>query len=105
LPRQFSKERALEHSTKLTYHVTDKERFYYDTLAYFDSLHLAPYIQCPTLVDVGMKDATCPAHTILPVFERITTPKALHVYPELTHAPCTDFNADVIHWLRRYLGT
>ena len=187
------KEWELEHSTKLTYHVTDKERFYYrggymdcvrgldflasrpeidaarlgmwsrsqgggftlataaldprvrvavaeepflcnypvsinvptppyrelqdyarahpaerqsmlDTLAYFDTLHLAPSIQCPTLVNVGMHDATCPAHTILPVFERITAPKALHVYPDLPHAPCTDFNAHAMHWLRRYLG-
>ena len=184
---------TLEHSTKLTYHVTDKERFYYrgaymdcvrgldflasrpevdaarlgmwsrsqgggltlataaldqrlrvavaeepflcnypvaitvtsrpyvelhdyvaahpearqailDTLAYFDPLHLAPSIQCPTLVNVGMRDEVCPASTILPVFERITAPKALHVYPDLTHAPCTDFNAHAMHWLRRYLG-
>jgi cephalosporin-C deacetylase len=75
-----------------------------DTLAYFDPMHLAPWIQCPTLVNVGMKDTTCPAHTILPVFDRITAPKALHVYPDLTHAPCTDFNAHAMHWLRRYLG-
>ena len=68
-----------------------------DTLAYFDPLHLAPSIQCPTLVNVGMQDTTCPPHTILPVFERITAPKALHVYPDLTHAPCTDFNAHAMH--------
>ena len=187
------KEWELEHSTKLTYHVTDKERFYYrgaymdcvrgldflasrpevdatrlgmwsrsqgggltlataaldhrvrvavaeepflcnypaamhvpshpyrelqayaaahpqerqamlDTLAYFDCLHLAPAIQCPTLVNIGMRDATCPAHTIMPVFERIVAPKALYVYPDLTHAPCTDFNAHAMSWLRRYLG-
>ncbi|MBM3222793.1 MAG: acetylxylan esterase, partial [Candidatus Tectomicrobia bacterium] len=184
---------ALEHSTKLTYHVTDKERFYYrgaymdcvrgldflasrpeidasrlgmwsrsqgggltlataaldqrlrvaiaeepflcnypvaitvtsrpyvelhdyvathpaerqailDTLAYFDPLHLVPAIRCPTLVNIGMCDAVCPAATILPVFERITAPKALHVYPDLTHTPCTDFNAHAMHWLCRYLG-
>ena len=64
-----------------------------DSLAYFDPLHLAPSIQCPTLVSVGMCDDVCPAATILPVFERITAPKALHVYPDLTHTPCTDFNA------------
>ena len=75
-----------------------------DTLAYFDPLHLAPAIQCPTLVNVGMRDEVCPAHTILPVFERITALKALYVYPELTHSPCTDFNAQAMHWLRRYLG-
>jgi cephalosporin-C deacetylase len=75
-----------------------------DTLAYFDPLHLAPSIQCPTLVNVGMRDEVCPASTILPVFERITAPKALHVYPDLTHTPCTDFNAHTMHWLGRYLG-
>jgi cephalosporin-C deacetylase len=75
-----------------------------DTLAYFDPLHLAPSIQCPTLVNVGMRDEVCPASTILPVFERITAPKALHVYPDLAHTPCTDFNAHAMHWLRRYLG-
>ena len=75
-----------------------------DTLAYFDPLRLAPSIRCPTLVNIGMRDDVCPASTILPVFERITAPKALHVYPDLTHTPCTDFNAHAMHWLRRYLG-
>jgi cephalosporin-C deacetylase len=75
-----------------------------DTLAYFDPFHLAPFIQCPTLVNIGMRDAVCPASTIMPVFERIIAPKALHVYPDLTHVPCTDFNAHAMHWLRRYLG-
>jgi cephalosporin-C deacetylase len=76
-----------------------------DTLAYFDPLNLAANIRCPTLVNIGMKDDTCPYHTIMPVFETITAPKALHVYPELTHSPCTDFNAHAMDWLRRYLGS
>ncbi|MSQ05933.1 MAG: hypothetical protein EXR54_03120 [Dehalococcoidia bacterium] len=75
-----------------------------DTLAYFDPLNLVPGIQCPTLVNIGMKDETCPYRTIMPVFEQITAVKGLHVYPELTHAPCTDFNAHAMSWLRRYLG-
>lgn len=75
-----------------------------ETLAYFDPLHLGPWIQCPTLVNVGMRDPVCPAPTIMPVFERLTAPKALHVYPDLMHTPCTDFNAHAMHWLRRYLG-
>lgn len=75
-----------------------------DTLSYFDTLNLAENIQCPTLVDIGMKDETCPYRTIMPVFERISAPKGLHVYPNLTHSPCTDFNAHAMSWLRRYLG-
>ncbi len=75
-----------------------------DTLAYFDTLNLAECISCPTLVNVGMKDYICPYGTIMPVFERITGPKAVHVYPDLDHNPCTDFNAHAMSWLRRYLG-
>jgi len=75
-----------------------------DTLAYFDPLNLVERITCPTLVDIGLQDPTCPYHTIMPVFERIRAPKGLHVYPDLTHSACTDFNAHAMNWLRRYLG-
>ena len=75
-----------------------------ETLAYFDCKNLAPQIECPTLMNIGLKDETCPYRTIMPVFEQIPGPKAIHVYPELTHSPCTDFNAHAMSWLRRYLG-
>ena len=75
-----------------------------ETLSYFDCLNLVDRIECPTLVDIGMKDETCPYETIIPAFDRISGPKALHVYPELTHSPSTDFNAHAMSWLRRYLG-
>ncbi len=75
-----------------------------NTLAYFDCLNLADQITCPTLVDIGMADEVCPYQTIMPVFEQIPGPKALHVYPDLGHSPCTDFNAHALNWLRRYLG-
>ena len=75
-----------------------------DTLYYFDTLNLAENISCPTLMDIGMKDETCPYCTIMPVFEKITAPKAIHVYPELGHSPCSDFSAHAMSWLRRYLG-
>ena len=75
-----------------------------NTLSYFDCLNLADWITCPTLVDIGMLDEVCPYQTIMPVFEQMLGPKALHVYPDLGHSPCTDFNAHALNWLRRYLG-
>ena len=63
-------------------------------------------ITCATLVNVGLEDQTCPARTILPVFDAIRTPgvpKALLVYPELRHEPCADFNRHALHWLDTYL--
>ncbi|HIM37769.1 MAG TPA: hypothetical protein EYM38_07095 [Dehalococcoidia bacterium] len=74
------------------------------TLAYFDPINLAESISCPILMDIGMKDPTCPYPTIMPVFEKIPGHKAIHVYPDLNHNPCTDFNAHAMSWLRRYLG-
>ena len=76
------------------------------TLAYFDPLNLVDAIECATLVNVGLMDETCPARTIVPVFENIRTvgvPKALMVYPELAHAPSTDFNRHALRWLDTYL--
>lgn len=73
------------------------------TLAYFDPLNLVDEIGCPTLVDIGMRDETCPYRTIAPVFERIRALKSLLVYPELGHSPCTDFNVHALSWLSRYL--
>ena len=75
-----------------------------NTLSYFDCLNLANRITCPTLVDIGMVDEVCPYKTIMPVFEQIPGPKAVHIYPDLGHSPCTDFNAHALNWLRRYLG-
>ena len=75
-----------------------------ETLSYFDCKNLAAQIECPILMNIGLKDETCPYKTIMPVFEQIPGPKAIHVYPELSHSPCTDFNAHAMSWLRRYLG-
>ena len=74
-----------------------------DTLAYFDTLSLAPWISCPILLNVGRADEVCPYDTIMPVFENIPGPKAVHVYPSLDHNPSADFNAHAMDWLRRYL--
>ena len=75
-----------------------------DTLRYFDTLTLADAIACPTLVNIGMADSTCPYETVMPVFDRIKAQKSLLVYPDLTHSPCADFNVHAMNWLKRYLG-
>lgn len=74
-----------------------------DTLAYFDTLSLAPWISCPILLNVGLADQVCPYDTIMPVFESIPGPKAIHVYPSLDHNPSADFNSHAMDWLRHYL--
>lgn len=74
------------------------------TLSYFDPLNTAEDIQCPVLLNIGMKDDICPYNTIMPVFESIKAPKAMVVYPDLAHEPCSDFNLHILGWLARYIG-
>ena len=88
----------------LAAHPTEREAAL-ETLAYFDCLNLADAIKCPTLMNIGMRDEACPYGTIMPVFERIRSLKALMVYPDLAHQSCADFNDHAHRWLRRYLGS
>ncbi|MBM2826445.1 MAG: hypothetical protein HW403_509 [Dehalococcoidia bacterium] len=75
-----------------------------NTLSYYDPLNLADTITCPILMNIGLKDRVCPSATIMPVFDAIRSVKAVFVYPELEHSPCTDFNIQAYNWLKRYLG-
>ena len=103
---------AIETATKHPYtelqayleaHPTEREAML-DTLAYFDPMSLVDRIACPMMVNIGMKDDTCPFQTIMPVFEKIQCQKALMIYPKLGHSPCTDFNNHAKNWLDRYIG-
>ena len=69
------------------------------TLAWFDPISLVERINCPVLMNIGMQDETCPSQTITPVFEKIQSQKALMIYPDLGHSPCTDFNNHAKNWL------
>ena len=93
----------VELSDYLEAHPEDREAAL-ETLSWYDPMSLAHRITCPVLVNIGMKDETCPYRTIMPVFEKITCQKALMTYPDLAHSPCTDFNNHAKHWLDRYLG-
>lgn len=81
----------------------DSEEQGMETLKYFDPLNLVQWIKCPTLVNVGLQDFTCPIETIQPVFDRIPSLKSLMVYPDLPHSPCADFNKQAINWLNNHL--
>ena len=103
---------AIETATKHPYtelqayleaHPSEREAAL-NTLAYFDPMSLVDRIACPMMVNIGMKDETCPFQTIMPVFEKIRCQKALMVYPELGHSPCTDFNNHAGNWLAQYIG-
>jgi len=73
------------------------------TLAYFDQLHLAEEITCPTLVASAGIDEVHPLRTVMPVFEKIRSLKSIIVYPDLEHEYRTDITNHAKAWMDRYL--
>ena len=55
-------------------------------LSYFDAMNLAPDINCPVLMSVGLRDRTCPPQTVYAVLNQIPSRKEMRVYPFMGHA-------------------
>lgn len=54
------------------------------TLSYFDNLNLAPRIQCPTLVSVGLMDQICPPSTVFGAYNHLGAEAEIAVEKEIT---------------------
>ena len=55
------------------------------TLSYFDNLNLAPWITCQTIVSNCLWDDICPPSTVFGVYNHLTCPKQIEVYPFHKH--------------------
>jgi len=64
----------------------DREASMWRTLPYFDVLNLANRIRCPVLISVGLRDLVCPPSTIYAVYNHLSGPKEIAVYPAHGHA-------------------
>ncbi len=64
-------------------HKTEDEIF--NVLSYFDNVNLAQRITCPVMVTVGLEDQVCPPSTIFAMYNKITAPKKIMVFPDFGH--------------------
>jgi cephalosporin-C deacetylase len=71
------------------------------TMSYFDMLNLHDRIQAPILMSVSLKDTVCMPETIFAVYNRLTGPKEIHVYPFLGHAVGPDGFRNRIKFLNK----
>src|SRR5205823_7255367 len=55
------------------------------TLSYCDNLNLAPWIKCRTVISNCLWDDVCPPSTIFGVYNHLTCPKEMAVYPFHKH--------------------
>lgn len=64
-------------------HQREKEVF--AKLGYIDTQHLAPRIRAEVLFFTGLMDQICPPSTQFAVYNKITAPKRMQIYPDFGH--------------------
>ena len=75
----------------------------FETLSYFDIKNLAPWIKCPVLMQIGLKDLICPPHINFAAYNQLTVPKSYIVYPESGHGlPPLAYNLKM-EWMKKEL--
>ncbi|WP_165767948.1 acetylxylan esterase [Virgibacillus indicus] len=57
----------------------------YENLTYFDNLNLSESITCKTRISQGLKDLICPPMPAFGVYNLITAPKSMEIYPFTAH--------------------
>jgi len=81
----------------------ERESQVWRTLSYFDNMNLAPRIQCPVLMDVGLLDDICPPSSVFAAYNRIAAPKEMKVYPYHNHEVVEALWEEKLRWAQRYL--
>jgi cephalosporin-C deacetylase len=57
----------------------------YRNLSYIDIKNLAPWINAPVLMSIGLMDKTCPPHINFAAYNQLTVPREYIVYPYAGH--------------------
>ena len=63
----------------------EREEEIFLKLGYIDVQNLAPRIRARVLMGTGLMDTTCPPSTQFAVYNKITSPKEMLVYPDYAH--------------------
>ncbi|ADY54639.1 Cephalosporin-C deacetylase [Syntrophobotulus glycolicus DSM 8271] len=63
----------------------EKEKEIFQTLSYFDLINFAPWLHCPVLISVGLKDTACPPSTIYALYRHLAGEKTIIAYPDYGH--------------------
>ena len=63
----------------------ERELDIFTQLGYIDVQFLAPRIRAEVLLGIGLMDTICPPSTQFAVYNKITSPKSLAIYPDFGH--------------------
>lgn len=77
----------------------------YNTLSYIDIKNLAPWINAPVLMTIGLRDIVCPPHINFAAYNQLHVPRQYKVYPYSGHGMPQEYYSTVkYNWIKSYLG-
>jgi cephalosporin-C deacetylase-like acetyl esterase len=74
------------------------------TLSYVDIKNLAPWVQAPVFMSVGLLDDVCPPHINFAAYNNLKAPKTFVAYPYSGHGLPAGNHAARMAWVRKELG-
>lgn len=63
----------------------EREDEVFNCLSYFDAMNFAPWVSCPVLIAVGLKDTACPPSTAYALYNHLGGKKQIIPYPDYGH--------------------
>ena len=63
----------------------EREDEIFTKLGYIDIQYLAPRIRATVMMSTGLMDTTCPPSTQFAMYNKITAPKSVLIYPDFGH--------------------
>ncbi|MDX2197308.1 MAG: acetylxylan esterase [Cytophagales bacterium] len=75
----------------------------YHTLSYIDIKNLAPWVKCPVLMGVGLKDDICPPHINFAMYNNLSVPKQYVIYPHAGHGLPDEYTNVKFEFIRQKL--
>lgn len=76
-----------------------KETNIFERLGYIDIQFLAPRVQAEVLWGIGLMDTICPPSTQFAVYNKITSPKKMAIYPDFEHEVLPGWNDQAFQFL------
>lgn len=74
---------------------------WFTKLGYIDTHNFAHRVRCPVLFGMGLSDTVCPPVTQMAVYNELTCPKKLLVFPDFDHEEILAFDDELIVYFRK----
>ncbi len=77
----------------------EREDWLFEFLGYVDIQFFAPRIKAKVLMMTALSDQCCPPSSQFAMYNKLTTPKELRVFPDFTHEPLPNQTDIMLQWL------